>query len=365
MVLDMKRMNRILEVNETARSAIVEAGASQGMLQAYLRTHHPGLKHSIPDAPPIATIAGNVLIHGSKYLPPRGPFRQRTEWRWVPTGEVAKIVRAISLPVSRAPPDLAGLSSDGDHRNATKSLSSFTDRPQNAGMFVVEDRSCRDHPSALRRRYRGHRNLPTRRRTGSGSSTPKQERDQEEPKEATRSGIVHTTSTEGGLIRPAHMAKHCERPDHPRLMDARMECLYVTAHELFEEAHRRGLNRGAPRRPRGSAGHRPRPLHDVLLRLARSTGRSIRRRLASGLKTPMQRSSNRGIPGRRRPGQKQIIARMDSNTAHEAARGSRSQGNQEPWNRRRSDEAPEILHRCFRRGNCSCPGFQDLNRPPI
>ena len=36
-VLDMKRMNRILEVNETSRSVLVEAGASQGMLQAYLK----------------------------------------------------------------------------------------------------------------------------------------------------------------------------------------------------------------------------------------------------------------------------------------------------------------------------------------
>ena len=55
-VLDMKRMNRILEVNESGRSALVEAGASQGMLQAYLKKHHPGFKHSIPDAPPIGTI---------------------------------------------------------------------------------------------------------------------------------------------------------------------------------------------------------------------------------------------------------------------------------------------------------------------
>jgi len=33
----MKRMNRILEVNEKSRYALVEAGTSQGMLQAYLK----------------------------------------------------------------------------------------------------------------------------------------------------------------------------------------------------------------------------------------------------------------------------------------------------------------------------------------
>ncbi|MGD8764841.1 MAG: FAD-dependent oxidoreductase, partial [Desulfobacteraceae bacterium] len=67
-ILDMKRMNRILEVNETSRYAVVEAGASQGMLQAFLKKHHPVLKHSAPDAPPVATIAGNVSIHGSGHL---------------------------------------------------------------------------------------------------------------------------------------------------------------------------------------------------------------------------------------------------------------------------------------------------------
>ena len=73
-VLDMKRMNRILEVNETSCYAVVEAGVSQGMLQAYLKEHHPRLKHSVPDAPPIATIGGNVLIHGSGHLSAAGGF---------------------------------------------------------------------------------------------------------------------------------------------------------------------------------------------------------------------------------------------------------------------------------------------------
>ena len=39
-VLDMKRMNHILEVNETSRYAVVEAGTSQGMLKAYLEKSH-------------------------------------------------------------------------------------------------------------------------------------------------------------------------------------------------------------------------------------------------------------------------------------------------------------------------------------
>ena len=59
-VLDMKRMNRILEVNEKARYAVVEGGTSQGVLKAYLQDHHPRLRHSLPDAPPTTTIAANV-----------------------------------------------------------------------------------------------------------------------------------------------------------------------------------------------------------------------------------------------------------------------------------------------------------------
>jgi FAD/FMN-containing dehydrogenase len=47
-VLDMKRMNRVLEVNEKSRYALVEAGTSQGMLQAYLKKNHPTLKHPFP-----------------------------------------------------------------------------------------------------------------------------------------------------------------------------------------------------------------------------------------------------------------------------------------------------------------------------
>lgn len=114
-ILDMKRMNRIIAVNPQSRYAVVEAGAAEGMLQAYLKKHHPELKHSMPDAPPIATVAGNVTIHGSGHLSVLGGFHSDmlTGMEVVlPTGEV---VRTGSCGVSqgwfaRAPlPDLSGL----------------------------------------------------------------------------------------------------------------------------------------------------------------------------------------------------------------------------------------------------------------
>jgi len=67
-VMDMKRMNKIIEVNELSRFALVEAGVTSGQLLAYLNENHPKLQPPIPDAPPSVTIAGNALIHGSGYL---------------------------------------------------------------------------------------------------------------------------------------------------------------------------------------------------------------------------------------------------------------------------------------------------------
>lgn len=115
-VLDMKRMNRILEVNEQSHYAVVEAGTSQGMLDAYLRKHHPGLKHSLPDAPPAATIAGNIAIHGSGHLSQsEGGFHSEMVTGLevvLSSGEVMKLGSCSTVPAwfSRAPlPDLAGL----------------------------------------------------------------------------------------------------------------------------------------------------------------------------------------------------------------------------------------------------------------
>ena len=114
-VLDMKRMNRILEVNEASRYVVVEAGVSQGMLQAYLRKNYPHLKHSMPDSPPAATIAGNVLIHGSGHLSQATGFHSEMLNGLevvLPTGEICTIGSCSTTPYwfSRAPlPDLAGL----------------------------------------------------------------------------------------------------------------------------------------------------------------------------------------------------------------------------------------------------------------
>ena len=67
-VMDMKRMDKIVEINDLSRYALIEAGVTTGQLLSYLNHYHPTLQPPVPDAPPSATIAGNVLIHGSGYL---------------------------------------------------------------------------------------------------------------------------------------------------------------------------------------------------------------------------------------------------------------------------------------------------------
>src|SRR6056297_1748853 len=62
--MDLKRMDRILELNVKDRYVVLEAGTSQGKLTAYLHRHAPNLMHSEPGAPPAATIGGNLAIHG-------------------------------------------------------------------------------------------------------------------------------------------------------------------------------------------------------------------------------------------------------------------------------------------------------------
>jgi glycolate oxidase len=70
-VVDMKRMNKIIEINEKSRYALIEAGVTTGQILSHLNKNYPELQPPIPDAPPSATVAGNVLIHGSGYLSQR------------------------------------------------------------------------------------------------------------------------------------------------------------------------------------------------------------------------------------------------------------------------------------------------------
>ncbi len=93
-LVDLKRMDSILEVNERGRYAVLECGVSQAQFTSYLVRHHPGLTHSEPGAPPTATIAGNVVIHGQGDLAqPYGFNSDQVNGLEVvlPTGEVCRL----------------------------------------------------------------------------------------------------------------------------------------------------------------------------------------------------------------------------------------------------------------------------------
>lgn len=115
-VLDMKRMNRILEVNAMARYAVVEGGTSQGVLKAHLQEHYPQLRHSIPDAPPTTTIAANAALHGQGRLTQQYGFNSEMVTGMevvLPSGEICLIGSPSLGPYwfSRGPtmPDLSAL----------------------------------------------------------------------------------------------------------------------------------------------------------------------------------------------------------------------------------------------------------------
>lgn len=113
-VLDMKRMDDIIEVNESSRYVLIEAGVTLGKLIFYLRKNHPDLRCSVPDAPPMATIAGNALIYGSGHLSRYGAHSEMINGLEVvlPTGEICRLGSCAVSPLwfSRSPlPDLISL----------------------------------------------------------------------------------------------------------------------------------------------------------------------------------------------------------------------------------------------------------------
>ncbi len=73
MVLDLKRMNRVLEVNEELAYAIVEPGVSYFELYRYLREHKIKLWVDTAD-PGWGSVIGNALDHGGGNTPHRDHF---------------------------------------------------------------------------------------------------------------------------------------------------------------------------------------------------------------------------------------------------------------------------------------------------
>ncbi|MFO7275555.1 MAG: FAD-binding oxidoreductase [Pseudomonadota bacterium] len=89
-VLDLSRMNRILEVNEKFAYALVEPGVSYFDLYRYIEERGLKLWLDVPD-PGWGSVVGNALDHGVGYTPYGDHFMMQCGMEVVlPTGEVVR-----------------------------------------------------------------------------------------------------------------------------------------------------------------------------------------------------------------------------------------------------------------------------------
>jgi FAD/FMN-containing dehydrogenase len=114
-MLDLKRMNKIIEVSEADMYALVEPGVTFGQMKAFLDKSHPSLKYTYAFSPPSTGVVANALVQGLDNL----SFRYGAASHWVTGLEVAmatgELVRIGSCAASQtwqaiAPfPELNGL----------------------------------------------------------------------------------------------------------------------------------------------------------------------------------------------------------------------------------------------------------------
>jgi glycolate oxidase len=117
-LLDLRRMNKIIEVDTDARYIIVEPGVTSAQAWKHMQENHPEYRPGVPDgAPPSATIMGDHLDRGFHFLSTKyGPAADAVLGLEVvlPTGEVVR-TGAGALPTAKwfykwmFGPDLTGL----------------------------------------------------------------------------------------------------------------------------------------------------------------------------------------------------------------------------------------------------------------
>jgi glycolate oxidase len=93
-MIDLRRMNRILEIDEEAEYALVEAGVTWADLRRELQEKHPNFRLSYPFAPAQTGVVSNALLGGhlrfsTKYGPPSDQILSAEVV--LPTGEIAYV----------------------------------------------------------------------------------------------------------------------------------------------------------------------------------------------------------------------------------------------------------------------------------
>jgi glycolate oxidase len=113
--MDLKRMDRVLEVSEEDMYAVVEPGVTFGLMKAYLEKNHPGLVYTYAFSPPSTGVMTNCLLQGLDNF----SFRYGAASAWVsslevvlPDGELVRVGSCAAGPTWQALvpfPELAGL----------------------------------------------------------------------------------------------------------------------------------------------------------------------------------------------------------------------------------------------------------------
>jgi len=115
-IVDLRRLNRIIEVDEDAMYALIEPGVTFGHMRKYLDDNHPDLRYAYLLAPPHTSVMANALLQGLGDLSNKhgamGDFINGLE-AVLPTGELVRAGSGIMGDnnwFGRYPlPDLVGL----------------------------------------------------------------------------------------------------------------------------------------------------------------------------------------------------------------------------------------------------------------
>jgi FAD/FMN-containing dehydrogenase len=100
-ILDLRRMNRIIEVNEADMYAVIEPGVTFGIMKAHLDIHHPNLVYTYAYSPPSTSVMANALVQGLDTF----SYRYGAASHWVSGLEVvlpsSELVRIGSCAASK------------------------------------------------------------------------------------------------------------------------------------------------------------------------------------------------------------------------------------------------------------------------
>jgi len=148
-VLDLRRLNAIREVNEELGYAVVEAGVTQRQLFEHLRAHAPSLMLDVTGAGPDATIVGNVMERGFGHSPYGDRYHNSCNYEVVlADGELLRTgfgrfpnAKAAHLLKAGLGPSLDGLFTQSNLGVVTSMTVWLLPRPQRleAFAFTVDD----------------------------------------------------------------------------------------------------------------------------------------------------------------------------------------------------------------------------------